>query len=171
MKKLSIATFIATVLILATAHSAFATSPSPNQDSDTATIQALTNYESEPNDNYESADTAVLYEWDNGTNYGYISSMGDLDFWHLPTNNASSYNISLYSPDSYFNYNFAVYEKVSGQNGYIEVARSYAINGVAGVSVPGLKSDGTIPNYYVMVYGNMGFNILDPYRLTIHAVY
>lgn len=169
MKKLSIATLLAVMIMITGATSAFA-SADTTVDTNEVSPQALMNYESEPNDSYDTASTSVLYEWDNGVNYGYISSMGDLDFWHVLTNDASRYNITLYSPDSYFNYNFAVYEKIPGQSGYTEVARSHAINGVASASVPGLKSDGTIPNYYILVYGNNGFNILDPYRLIIDTV-
>ncbi|MNO97049.1 hypothetical protein D3C76_887440 [compost metagenome] len=132
---------------------------------------ALANYESEPNNYYDTANDAVLYEWDYGTNYGYLSTMGDLDYWKILTNSASYYNISLYAPSPYLEYNVVILEKVPGQDGYTQVGRSYSINGIASLSIPGVKSNGTIPQYYAVVYCNNGFHNAAPYKLIIDAVY
>lgn len=131
----------------------------------------LSNYESEPNSYYDTANNAVLYEWDNGTNYGYLSTMGDLDYWKVLTNNAKYYNISLYAPSQYLEYNVVILEKVPGQDGYTQVGRSFSINGVASLSVPGIKSNGAIPEYYAVVYCNNGFHNAEPYKLIIDAVH
>ncbi|MET3549249.1 hypothetical protein ABID47_005886 [Paenibacillus favisporus] len=163
--KSKIVSIVAAFMLVFGATSAFA------ETSDSVSIQNLVNYESEPNDSYETADTAVNYNMDWGTNQGYINRAGDIDFWHLLTSNAASYTIDLLSPQN-FDFNFVVLEKIPGQEGYTEVARSNSQNSSARLTVPGIKSDGSVPNYYVMVYGQYGsFNTTSPYTLAITPEY
>ncbi|MBU5674310.1 hypothetical protein [Paenibacillus brevis] len=155
IKKLSIMTLLAVFLLSVGATSAFAD---------------LSNYESEPNNYYDTADVDVRYDMDKGTNYGYLTT-GDLDYWHLLTNNARYYNISLLAPLPYLEYNVVVLERIPGQEGYTEVGRSFSINGVAGITVPGIKNNGVIPDYYAVVYCNNGFHNTETYKLIINPIY
>lgn len=133
----------------------------------TSVFAQFINWESEPNNSFETADTAATYNYDNALNKGYLTQ-NDNDYWNFYLTQPGTHKITLQSPYSY-NYDFILYETLSnGQR--VELYRSngdYYEDDI--VTVSGLKPDGTVPNYTLLIfpYTPFGYNADSPYTLTI----
>ncbi|MFC9539910.1 hypothetical protein ACFTQ7_08480 [Lysinibacillus sp. NPDC056959] len=108
-------------------------------------------WETEPNDSWDTGSFLMTYNYNQAINRGYISSKNDVDYWKFEYgNNPNGYQVALEVPGGY-NYGVVVMEKINGK--YVEVARDNGDFGKnAYVNIPGLKSDNSVPQYIIGIF-------------------
>lgn len=129
-------------------------------------------WESEPNDSFQTASQIITHNYNNAVNRGYISSSTDIDYWKFEYGaNPNGYQIALQIPEGGYNYGVAVLEKINGT--YVSIARNDGnFNQDVYLTIPGLKSDGTIPQYIIAIYSpyNIIFTPDKYYQLVVDPI-
>lgn len=145
IKKLSIMTLLTVFLLSLGATSAFA---------------SVSNYESEPNDGFSTANTMIHLSY--GENYGEISGYSDIDNWKFYTRSNRTHHIGIINP-SYSNYQYTVFEKTATGYQFITTSNGW-------VMVPGDNTTTGLPREYYVVVSAPSGSYISPeyYRLNFY---
>lgn len=151
IKKLSIMTLLTVFLLSMAASSASAN---------------YTQWESEPNGTFQTADRLISYNINQAINQGYLSNNNDIDYWVFDYGTASSYHVAIQAPVN-DNYYVIVYQKVGTEYHYVSTHFGNSIY----FSLPGLSSSGVVPEYYLAVSSSIStVTPYDYYQIVVDPI-